>query len=78
MKSIISHVGGENFPRLRLGIGKALDKTLTTSHVLGRFPPEERPLVDQSLQLAVEAVEYSLRQGVEKTMSLYNSRTVVT
>jgi PTH1 family peptidyl-tRNA hydrolase len=78
MKSIISHIGGEHFPRLRLGIGKALDKTLTTSHVLGRFTPEERPLVEQSLQLAVEAVESSLRQSIEKTMSLYNSRTAVT
>ncbi|BFM40048.1 aminoacyl-tRNA hydrolase [Synechocystis sp. LKSZ1] len=78
MKSIISHVGGENFPRLRLGIGKALDKTLTTSHVLGQFTPEELPQVNQSLKLAVEAVEYSLGQGIEKTMSLYNSRAVVT
>jgi PTH1 family peptidyl-tRNA hydrolase len=75
MKSIISHLNSQDFPRLRLGIGKSQDNTETISHVLGRFRPEEEILVKQSLALAVEAVESSLRVGVEKTMSLYNSRT---
>ncbi len=77
MKSIISHVGGEGFPRLRLGIGKSNHKTETISHVLGRFTPEEISIVDKSLALAREAVEHSFNQGIEKTMSLYNSRAVV-
>jgi PTH1 family peptidyl-tRNA hydrolase len=77
MKSIISHLNSQDFPRLRLGIGKSQDNTETISHVLGRFRPEEEILVKQSLALAVEAVESSLRVGVEKTMSLYNSRTVL-
>ncbi|MGL5035376.1 MAG: aminoacyl-tRNA hydrolase, partial [Microcystaceae cyanobacterium] len=77
MKSIISHLNDQNFPRLRLGIGKSLEKQETISHVLGRFTPTESPLVAKSLALAVEAVEYGLRSGIEKTMSLYNSRTVL-
>ena len=77
MKSIISHLNSQDFPRLRLGIGKSQDNTETISHVLGRFRAEEEILVKQSLALAVEAVESSLRVGVEKTMSLYNSRTVL-
>lgn len=77
MKSIISHLNCQDFPRLRLGIGKSQDNTETISHVLGRFTPEEGILVQKSLALAVEAVESSLRLGVEKTMSLYNSRTVL-
>jgi PTH1 family peptidyl-tRNA hydrolase len=76
MKSIISHLGSQNFPRLRIGIGKSDRKTATISHVLGKFAPQEAQLVPQVLQLAVEAVEMSLKQGVQKAMSLYNNRTV--
>jgi PTH1 family peptidyl-tRNA hydrolase len=32
--------------------------------------------MDRVLKLAIEAIELSLRQGVEKSMSLYNSRTI--
>lgn len=76
IKSLISHLGSQQFPRLRLGIGKANHSGATTSHVLGRFAAEEMPLVTEVLQLAVEIVEKSLRDGVEKTMSLYNNRTL--
>lgn len=79
MKSTISHLGTQAFPRLRLGIGSAKevhpDKD-TVSHVLGRFSPAETPVVADVIQLAVQAVETSLRQGVEKAMSLYNNRSV--
>ena len=77
MKSIISHLNSQDFPRLRLCIGKSLDKDETISHVLGGFTSREIPLVEKSLDLAVEAVEYSLRSGIEKTMSLYNSRAAL-
>lgn len=79
MKSAIAHLGSQDFPRLRIGIGKP---TLTGAekkaigHVLGKFSPEESKLISEILQLVVEAVELSLREGVEKTMSLYNGRTV--
>lgn len=79
MKSTIAHLGTQAFPRLRLGIGSAKevhpDKD-TVSHVLGRFSPAETPIVADVIQLAVQAVETSLRQGVEKAMSLYNNRSV--
>ncbi|HIK10622.1 MAG TPA: aminoacyl-tRNA hydrolase [Oscillatoriaceae cyanobacterium M33_DOE_052] len=79
MKSTIAHLGTEKFPRLRLGIGKPKvphAETGSISHVLGKFAPEEKEQVTAALQLAVEAVEMSLKQGVEKAMSLYNSRVV--
>ncbi|HLO52416.1 MAG TPA: aminoacyl-tRNA hydrolase [Kamptonema sp.] len=79
MKSAIAHLGTDKFPRLRIGIGKpqssSHDKE-TISHVLGKFSPEESQLMDKVLKLVVEAVELSQKQGVEKAMSLYNSRTV--
>jgi PTH1 family peptidyl-tRNA hydrolase len=78
MKSIISHLGSQNFPRLRLGIGKSNGKIETVSHVLGRFSPQEAPIVSEVLDLTVKVVETSLNEGIAKAMSLYNNRTVAT
>jgi PTH1 family peptidyl-tRNA hydrolase len=76
MKSTIAHLNTQNFPRLRIGIGKpepTEDKD-TISHVLGKFAPAETVIVSQVLNLVLDAVELSLKQGVEKAMSLYNGR----
>jgi peptidyl-tRNA hydrolase, PTH1 family len=74
MKSIISHLGTQAFPRLRLGIGKSQDETI--GHVLGKFAAAEAPIMREILELSSDAVQLSLRQGIEKSMSLYNSRSV--
>ncbi len=76
MKSIISHLNGQNFPRARLGIGKSDGKKETISHVLGKFSPTEASVVEEILRLTTDAIESCLTQGVEKAMSLYNNRTV--
>jgi peptidyl-tRNA hydrolase, PTH1 family len=75
MKSLIGHLGTSEFPRLRIGIGKSNDETI--SHVLGKFMPAEATVVSEVLDLAADAVEWSLREGVEKAMSKYNGRSVV-
>ncbi|NET61698.1 MAG: aminoacyl-tRNA hydrolase [Symploca sp. SIO2E6] len=77
MKSAIAHVGTQNFPRLRIGIGKSNPDKGTISHVLGKFSAQETELISQVLELVVETVELALREGVEKAMSLYNSRSIV-
>ncbi len=74
MKSIISHLGTPDFPRLRLGIGKSQQETI--GHVLGKFALAEAPIVQEVLELSSDAVQLALRQGVEKSMSLYNGRSV--
>jgi peptidyl-tRNA hydrolase, PTH1 family len=74
MKSIISHLGTPAFPRLRLGIGKSQDETI--GHVLGKFAAAEAPIVREVLELSSDAVQLALRQGIEKSMSLYNGRSV--
>ncbi|MEL7071467.1 MAG: aminoacyl-tRNA hydrolase [Cyanobacteria bacterium J06581_3] len=80
MKSIISHLGTKEFPRLRVGVGAA-DKgadadSAVVSHVLGRFSPEDRKIVDAVIPMAVDAIDFSLRKGVERSMNLYNGREV--
>lgn len=77
MKSIISHLGSQNFPRLRIGIGKSGGKKQTISHVLGKFSQQEKKLILDILKLSKEAIEVSLKDGVEKSMSLYNGVNIV-
>jgi PTH1 family peptidyl-tRNA hydrolase len=82
MKSAIAHIGTQDFPRLRIGIGRPKNAAVdsndkkTIGYVLGKFSSEETELMDRVLKLAIEAIELSLRQGVEKSMSLYNSRMI--
>lgn len=79
MKSAIAHLGTQTFPRLRIGIGSARGSDRqgdAIGHVLGRFSPQESEVIAEVLHLVVGAVELSLKQGVDKAMSLYNNRTV--
>ena len=75
MKSIISHLGTPTFPRLRMGIGKSQDETI--SHVLGKFSVAEAEIVSDILQLAADAVDLSLGAGIEQAMNKYNNRSVI-
>ncbi|ELS01005.1 peptidyl-tRNA hydrolase [Xenococcus sp. PCC 7305] len=74
MKSIIAHLGKQDFPRLRIGIGKSDGKRQTIGHVLGKFAPEEQKVIEEMLDISVKAVEKSLKEGVEKAMNIYNSK----
>jgi peptidyl-tRNA hydrolase, PTH1 family len=79
MRSLIAHLGTQDFPRLRIGISKAAELGVakdTISHVLGKFAPEEQRVLPDVLHMAADAVELALRQGTEKSMSLYNGRSV--
>lgn len=80
MKSIISHLGTQDFPRLRVGIGSSdqgsdRDKAVV-AYVLGRFAPKERKLIDAVIPAAVDAVEMSLRKSVEAAMNFYNGKEI--
>lgn len=72
MKSIISHLGSQDFPRLRIGIGKSNGGKEAISHVLGKFTPQEAKIVEEVLYTSVKAVELSLKEGIEKSMNRYN------
>ncbi len=76
MKSIISHLGTQDFPRVRIGIGKSAGEKDTISHVLGKFSVVETPIVSEVIQLVNDSIEMSLKKGVEQAMSIYNSRSI--
>ncbi len=69
MKSILEHVG--DIPRLRIGIGAA-DGTPMIQHVLGKFQKDERPLLAEAIDRAVEAIECLQRDGIETAMNHFN------
>ena len=74
LRSVINHLGTNEFPRLKLGVGKASGAALT-GHVLGKFPPNERELVENMLATASQAVLLSLTRGVEAAANQYNTTT---
>lgn len=81
MKSAIAHLKTQEFCRLRIGIGagrtEAERDQAVVSHVLGNFSKAERQTMDEVVAVAVQALEKSLTDGVEKAMSLYNGLDVV-
>lgn len=72
LQSIIEQLGTASVPRLRVGIGETLDGGGTEAHVLGRFRAEEKEVVEQSLNRAVEAIAHVQEHGFEATMNVFN------
>jgi peptidyl-tRNA hydrolase, PTH1 family len=71
LESVEAHLGTQEYPRVRIGVGGADGRELV-DHVLGRFRPNEREAVDASLEVAADAVEHALRDGFESAMTLFN------
>lgn len=72
LKSIIEHVGAQDFPRLRIGVGENKAGEALTDHVLGSFKPEERAELDSVIARAVEGVIVYLEEGVNSAMNTIN------
>lgn len=71
MRSIIQHLG-QNFPRLRLGIGRPPGRMPPAAYVLQDFSPADQPIVEDMLDEAVRAVETFLREGIDIAMTRHN------
>ena len=72
IKSIIEHLGTDAFPRLKIGIGESHPGNMT-GHVLGKFSPDERPLVENTLATALEAVQLARSQGIATAANRYHT-----
>lgn len=71
MKSIIDHLGTQSVPRLRVGIGSP-DAGEAVGHVLGKFAPDERPVVEESLARALDVIACAQNRGLQAAMNTYN------
>jgi PTH1 family peptidyl-tRNA hydrolase len=77
LRSAISHLGTQDFPRLRIGIGAPAEdplerKARTIGHVLGRFSPAERPLLNDVLVEVEAGIGLIQRLGLERAGNRLN------
>lgn len=70
LKSIFAETGSQDYPRLRVGIGRGSHQTI--AHVLSRFSPEERAELDALIAKAADVVEFWSRNGTSETMNEVN------
>ncbi|KAH9603779.1 hypothetical protein KSS87_018805 [Heliosperma pusillum] len=74
MRSVINHFkGNQEFPRLRIGIGRPPGKMDPSSYVLRAFNKQERQELDFAMQKGVEAVRILLLEGFNKSATFVNS-----
>ncbi|WP_269622325.1 aminoacyl-tRNA hydrolase [Prochlorococcus marinus] len=78
LKSIIQHLGSEDFCRLKIGIGAPSlimqeRKAKTTRHVLGRFDKQEEVIVEKVLNKVVEGLDTIKKYGLERGTTFINS-----
>lgn len=75
MESIIVTIGEDNFPRLRIGLGKPPVAGFPTKEfVLGKISPAEAELLREAIDTAVEAIGYIVREGFEQAMNQFNRK----
>lgn len=73
LSDIITHLGTNEFARLRIGIGRSRYPD-SKDYVLGRPTPDERELINQAIEKAVEAIKLWLVKGSAEVMNKYNSK----
>lgn len=80
VSSIIARLGSEQFPRLRLGIGRDEEQESpedreqqVISYVLSPFKPEEKPLILNAVRAAADAAEVFIHKGIGEAMNRFNA-----
>ncbi|MBA31768.1 MAG: aminoacyl-tRNA hydrolase [Chloroflexi bacterium] len=74
MKSIISSLATEEFTRIRIGIGEPIIRSEQISYVLGKFQPEEKILINKSIDRCINALEIILETNIDEAMNIFNSQ----
>ena len=72
MTSILERLGTEDFPRLRLGIGRPPGQMQAPDFVLQEFSKFDLEIISETLNRAVEAVLTFITEGLEAAMTKYN------
>ena len=71
LQNIIDNLKTEDFKRIRIGIGEP-DEYGAIDYVLGKPSKDERPLIDEAINLAVEAIKEAFKTDFERAMSKFN------
>lgn len=73
LKDIQLTLGTDQYPKLRFGIGNQYPKGRQVDFVLGKWLPEEQPIVQEKLNKSIEIIESFATVGLEKTMNTVNT-----
>jgi PTH1 family peptidyl-tRNA hydrolase len=73
LKSIQEHIG-ENYNRLRFGVGNNFHKGQQSDYVLGKWDDEENKTLTEKIEVAVKAIKAYTFIGLERTMNEFNSK----
>jgi len=71
LRDIQNHLGTTAYARLRIGVDAPQEED-AVGHVLGRFRPSERPVIDEALARAAQAVVVWIHHGIGACMNQYN------
>lgn len=74
IKSIIAHLGGQDFKRIKVGVGEKPLGFDLADYVLSRFSKAERESVEEALQRAAEATAAIMTDGMDAAMNRYNKK----
>ena len=72
IKSIIQHLGTDEFPRIRIGIGRPKHNGDEINYVIGGIPEEEIPKLNEGIEKAKQAVIEILKNGIDSAMNKFN------
>ncbi len=72
IESIISHIGNQEFTRLRVGIGPDPGGDKRADFVLSKFNPEESSLINKIISTSIEAIEAIIEKDVGEAMNKFN------
>ena len=73
LKSIVARLGSNEFPRLRLGVGRGDSRRDLADHVLSTFEPGERAELETFIARAADAAEMFAVAGIGRVMNTYNA-----
>ena len=73
MRSIINHLGTQEFPRLRIGIDRPPGRMDPADYVLLDFKPVEIPLLEESLNRAHHCLHVYLQEDIQAAMNSCNA-----
>ncbi len=74
VKSVNAHVGGRDYARVRVGVGRPPPRVDPADYVLGRFARADDALVEETVARAAEVARLACEVGVTKAMNQVNRR----
>lgn len=74
LKNIISHLGHDEFQRVKMGVGEKPKGYDLADYVLGHFTGDERKLMDEAAKEAAEAIKMMMQEGADAAMNVYNKK----